>query len=117
MPSPPLLAHSSNLLNYSGPSLQEGPSKENLQENDKFFVNEIKKETKEKLLMRICHRCQHVNESVAELERCTQCQKSFLPLRYFEKVHTAHGDEWKNNFSRVSDIEEEDLIKGLFVLW
>lgn len=97
--------------------MQEGPSKENLQSHDKFFVKEIRKKTKEILLMRVCHRCQHINESSVELARCTQCQKSFLPLRYFEKIHTAHGEIWKNNFSGASEIEEEDLIKGLFVLW
>jgi hypothetical protein len=80
-------------------------------------VNETRKETKEILLMRVCHRCHHINESSVELERCTHCQKSFLPLRYFEKIHSAHGENWKNNFSSTSEIEEEDLIKGLFVLW
>ncbi len=81
------------------------------------FVNEIRKETKEILLMRVCHRCQHVNESSTELERCKACQKSFLPLRYFEKIHASHNEKYKNNFSSTADIEEEDLIKGLFVLW
>jgi hypothetical protein len=80
-------------------------------------VNEIRKDTKEILLMRVCHRCNHVNESSVELERCTHCQKSFLPLRYFDKVHASHGEKWKTNFSSTAEIEEEDLIKGIFVLW
>lgn len=73
--------------------------------------------TKEKLLIRACHSCLKINESHQELERCTHCKKSFLPLRYFEKIHQQKDLKWENHFSASDQIEEEDLIKGLFVLW
>ncbi len=72
---------------------------------------------KEKLLIRLCHACQKINESESELERCTHCTKSFLPLRYFEKVHGKKANQWASHFSHTDDLDEEDLIKGLFVLW
>jgi len=72
---------------------------------------------KGKLLIRACHACLKVNESHQELERCTHCSKAFLPLRYFEKVHSCKDQSWQNHFSTIEFIEEEDLIKGLFVLW
>jgi hypothetical protein len=73
--------------------------------------------SKEKLLIRACHSCLKLNESYQELERCTHCKKSFLPLRYFEKIHQQKELKWENHFSLSEQIEEEDLIKGLFVLW
>lgn len=73
--------------------------------------------SKEKLLIRACHSCLKLNESYQELERCTHCKKSFLPLRYFEKIHQHKELKWENHFSLSEQIEEEDLIKGLFVLW
>lgn len=72
---------------------------------------------KEKYLIRACHACLKINESFQELERCAHCNKSFLPLRYFEKIHQAKDEKWENHFSVSSQIDEEDLIKGLFVLW
>jgi hypothetical protein len=80
-------------------------------------MKEIAKKSKETLLIRLCHTCAKVNESVIELERCSHCQKAFLPLQYFEKVHKNKSGPWINNFSRAEDLEEADLIKGLFVLW
>lgn len=72
---------------------------------------------KEKLLIRACHSCLKVNESEKELERCTHCNKAFLPLRYFDKIHQEKDVKWENHFYPTELIEEEDLIKGLFVLW
>ena len=72
---------------------------------------------KEKLLIRTCHVCLKTNEGNQEMERCTHCNKPFLPLRYFDKVHHATEVKWENYFYPVELIEEEDLIKGLFVLW
>jgi len=68
-----------------------------------------------KLLIRACHACLKINESESELERCTHCSKSFLPLRYFEKIH-AHKN-FDESYEEADEIEEKDLIKGLFVLW
>jgi hypothetical protein len=80
-------------------------------------VNEIQKNTKEKTLIRVCHSCTKINESSRELERCAHCNKSFLPLRYFEKIQSDKAAKWEAHFSSTDMIDEEDLIKGLFVLW
>jgi hypothetical protein len=80
-------------------------------------VEEIKKTKKEKLLLRNCHSCLKINESSKELERCAHCNKAFLPLRYFDKIHQEKDLSWENYFYPTDLIEEEDLIKGLFVLW
>lgn len=82
----------------------------------RFSVEEVKK-TKEKLLIRACHSCLKINESCKELERCTHCNKPFLPLRYFEKIHHAKELKFENYFYPTELIEDEDLVKGLFVLW
>lgn len=80
-------------------------------------MKDLHKTTKEKLLIRACHSCLKVNESNKELERCLHCNKAFLPLRYFDKIHGDKETKWENHFSTAEFIEEEDLIKGLFVLW
>ena len=67
--------------------------------------------------MRVCHACLKLNESDRELERCMHCNKSFLPLRYFEKVHQQKDQKFDQYFAHTDQIEDEDLIKGLFVLW
>lgn len=72
---------------------------------------------KEKTIMRVCHCCLRLNESMQELQRCLHCSKSFLPLRYFEKIHSQKSAPWDTHFSSGKDLEDEDLIKGLFVLW
>ena len=73
--------------------------------------------TKEKTLIRACHSCLKLNESHRELERCLHCNKAFLPLRYFDKVHHEKDAKYENHFSMSDALEDEDLIKGLFVLW
>jgi hypothetical protein len=73
--------------------------------------------SKEKTLIRACHSCLKVNESFQELQRCKHCNKSFLPLRYFDKIHGDPQLKWENHFSLSEQLDEEDLIKGLFVLW
>lgn len=79
--------------------------------------NELNKQVRTKLIMRKCHVCSHVNESHAELEKCKSCGKSFLPLNYFEKVHEHDQNKFRDLFASGHEIAEEDLIKGLFVLW
>lgn len=69
-----------------------------------------------KLLIKQCHCCAHIQETAIELERCTQCQKSFLPLKYFEKIHDTYQN-YTQLFSAAEELEEKDLIKGLIVLW
>jgi hypothetical protein len=79
-------------------------------------MKELQK-SKEKTLIRACHSCLKVNESYQELERCAHCNKAFLPLRYFDKIHNNKDMKWDQHFSFSEHLEEEDLIKGLFVLW
>jgi hypothetical protein len=80
-------------------------------------MKNIEKQVKIKLLIRACHSCGKINEAEKELERCTHCDKSFLPLNYFEKIHAFKNSNWQNHFTSASLMDEEDLIKGLFVLW
>ena len=80
-------------------------------------MNETRPSSKEKLLIRACHACFKINHAFEELERCAHCNKAFLPLRYFEKIHDFKDLKWEKHFSTADDMEEEDLIKGLFVLW
>lgn len=84
---------------------------------EEFIMNTLQPKTKEKLLIRVCHSCLKLNESHRELERCLHCNKSFLPLRYFDKIHQDKGSKFENHFSLSDQLEDEDLIKGLFVLW
>ena len=80
-------------------------------------MNEIKKQDKEKLVIRACQTCTKITESFQEIERCAHCKKAFLPLNYFDKIHDFKGESWKKHFSPAEELEEQDLIKGLFVLW
>jgi hypothetical protein len=68
-------------------------------------------------LIRACHVCLKLNESDGEIEKCSHCNKSFLPLRYFEKIHGKSKKDWAGHFSSIDDIDQKDLIKGLFVMW
>lgn len=71
----------------------------------------------EKILIRMCHKCGHVHASENEVQRCDKCGKSFLPLQYFEKIHLQKDAKFQELFSAASELEKEDLLKGLFVLW
>jgi hypothetical protein len=78
---------------------------------------ELRKQIRKKLIMRKCHVCSHVNESQAELEKCSSCAKSFMPLNYFDKIHNHEQEKFQELFAQGHEITDEDLIKGLFVLW
>lgn len=67
-------------------------------------------------LIRRCHKCGQITESHLEQTKCVNCGKAFMPLNYFDKVHN-HTDEYEALFAPVEELEEKDLIKGLFVLW
>ena len=41
----------------------------------------------------------------------------FLPFHYFNKVHAKNSEEFSNLFSHVDEINEEDLVKGIHVIW
>ena len=68
-------------------------------------------------IIKKCHVCGHVNESQKEMQRCGKCEKSFLPLNYFGKVHAKNSDDFSKLFCKASELHEEDLIHGLHVLW
>jgi hypothetical protein len=78
---------------------------------------ELSKKIRAKLIMRKCHVCSHINESAAELEKCTSCAKSFMPLNYFDKIHNHDEGRFEELFAHGHEITDEDIIKGLFVLW
>ncbi len=79
---------------------------------------ELKGQTKnDKLLIKKCHMCGHIHETHQEPQKCAKCKKSFLPVNYFAKVHSKSQKEFDKLFAYGHEIHEEDLIKGLTVLW
>ena len=79
--------------------------------------NQKSQPTSSKLLVKKCHICGHVMELAQEPQKCHQCKKSFLPVNYFAKVHSKSQGEFEQLFAQGHEIHEEDLIKGLTVLW
>lgn len=72
---------------------------------------------KNKILIKKCHVCGTVMEGFAEQKKCTGCKKSFLPSNYFGKVHAKNSKEFNELFSSSDNLHEEDLVKGINVLW
>ena len=70
-----------------------------------------------KLIIKKCHLCGTVNEGTDEPRRCTGCKKSFLPANYFSKVHAKNSEKFDNLFASSDELEDNDLIIGLNVLW
>ena len=70
-----------------------------------------------KLIIKKCHCCGHVMESDVEVQKCGKCKKSFLPNDYFKKVHSQTGEDFKELFSHVDDLNEQKLVKGIHVIW
>ncbi len=79
--------------------------------------SELSKKTKLKLIIKKCHMCGQLIESSVEQEKCMCCGKSFLPLNYFNKIHDHEKSQFKELFAESHDLHEEDLIKGLYVIW
>lgn len=75
------------------------------------------KDSGTKLLIKKCHICGHVMESSQEVQKCGKCKKSFLPVNYFSKIHSKTQNEYEQLFAQGHEICEEDLIKGLTVIW
>lgn len=71
----------------------------------------------EKVIVKKCHICGHISEGHQEPSKCTKCKKSFLPVNYFSKVHSKANKDYDKLFALSHDLHEEDLIKGLTVLW
>ena len=82
-------------------------------------MNQLSRKTQNsaKVLVKVCHVCGHVHSTPVEPQRCEGCSKSFLPLNYFNKVHAKNSSEFDNLFCNIDEIHEEDLIKGLYVIW
>ena len=72
---------------------------------------------KVKTVIKKCHLCGQIHEEKKEIEKCKKCGKSFLPLNYFHKVHAKDSKQFQNLFAESKELKEEDLIKGLMVLW
>lgn len=80
---------------------------------------EVLTSKKSRKIIKMCHVCGQITESSTEIDKCVSCGKSFLPLNYFDKVHD-HKDrkyDFKDLYAQSHEIEEEDLIIGLYVLW
>ncbi|MCR9206419.1 MAG: hypothetical protein NXH75_17690 [Halobacteriovoraceae bacterium] len=79
------------------------------------LTNTLKK--KGRVLIKKCHMCGTLMESEKEHKKCVGCKKSFLPTNYFSKVHAKNSKEFDELFTHCDDIHEDDLIKGINVLW
>ena len=79
--------------------------------------NEVSKTTNSRVLIKKCHVCGQLAESHSEQEKCLCCGKSFMPLNYFEKVHDHNENKFQQLFAECHELHEEDLIKGLYVIW
>lgn len=70
-----------------------------------------------KLIIKKCHCCGTLMESTSEIRRCSSCKKSFLPANYFSKVHAKNSQEFDNLFATSDELQDNDVIIGLTVLW
>ncbi|MBT3584879.1 MAG: hypothetical protein HN509_08225 [Halobacteriovoraceae bacterium] len=75
------------------------------------------KTVKEMSIIKKCHVCGTLSESAREPKKCKKCKKSFLPLNYFGKVHAKDSEAFNNLFSKSEELHDDDLIKGIHVLW
>lgn len=71
----------------------------------------------EKVIIKKCHCCGHLLETAREASKCPSCKKSFLPTNYFAKVHAKNSEEFKDLFLGSDELHEDDLIKGIQVIW
>ncbi len=79
--------------------------------------NEVSKKVRSKVLIKKCHMCGQLVESATEQEKCVSCGKSFLPLNYFQKIHDHSESKYQELFAECHEIHEDELIKGLYVIW
>ncbi len=75
------------------------------------------KKSESKKIIKKCHCCGQLLESQKEQQQCLKCGKSFLPLNYFQKIHDHSGDKYKDLFASGHEINDEDIVKGLYVIW
>lgn len=74
-------------------------------------------ERSKKMIIKKCHICGGIMESFREVQRCHSCHKPFLPLNYFGKIGAKNSKEFKKLFLNSDELAEDDLIKGINVLW
>lgn len=77
----------------------------------------VEKHAVKKLIVKKCHVCGTVTEGHKEPMRCKCCKKAFLPSNYFGKVHAKNSKDFSELFLESDNMHEDDLIKGLNVLW
>ena len=80
-------------------------------------MQEATKKTTGRIVIKKCHLCGHMNEGFEEPKRCKCCNKAFLPANYFSKIHAKNSEAYSQLFLSSDDMHDEDLIKGLSVLW
>jgi hypothetical protein len=68
-------------------------------------------------LIKVCHVCSHIMESKKELDRCSKCRKSFLPINYTRYDLAQSTKAFHELFHSTDELHEEDLVKGLNVIW
>ena len=79
--------------------------------------NVVEKDKRERVIIKKCHVCGQMMESHSEIKKCVRCNKSFLPSQYFAKIHAKNSQEYLHLFASSEELREEDLIKGINVLW
>jgi hypothetical protein len=70
-----------------------------------------------RMIIRKCHVCSELIEGPREAVRCPKCKKSFLPLNYMGQKDITNEKEFFKLFSQADELEECDLVFGLYVLW
>ena len=77
----------------------------------------LRRRRPKKVLIKKCHVCGQLIESYYEISRCPNCKKSFLPSNYLEKKESISIKSYNLYFSNTDELCEDDLIKGIHVLW
>lgn len=80
-------------------------------------MKELNKTNSMKRIIKKCHMCGQMHDTATEIQKCKSCKKSFLPSNYFSKIHANNSQEFKMLFSEVNELHEEDIIKGITVIW
>ncbi len=83
----------------------------------KSCVTENTTAATDKVIIKKCHVCGQIMESAKEPMKCIRCGKSFLPSHYFSKVHAKNSKDFENLFATSSELVDDDLIKGITILW
>ena len=78
---------------------------------------EVTLRPRHKVIIKKCHLCGQIIESDREISKCPNCSKSFLPVNYFGKIHVKNTNDFKNLFLSSDELSEDELIKGITVLW